>query len=270
LYFYFMQSLAQILASFERRNDGYRISAGADWLQGRTLFGGLVAALANHAMRQKLPEDRPLRALQVVYIGPNGAGDVEFVPSVQREGKAVTLASCTARSAGEVSMTATAMYAAPRESILNFRPVPAIVVVQPDQLVDVSASSGMPGFTQHYHQRWARGAPLFSRATDSSMSVFVRYRNEPIARTTETHALALMDAIPSPALALLDKASPASTLSWTLEILDHQFSFGIDDWWRLDAHVDAAADGYVVHTSHVINPAGRVAAISRQVVVVYG
>jgi acyl-CoA thioesterase len=265
-----MQSLAQILASFEPRNNAYRVSAEADWLQGRTLFGGLVAAFANYAMRQKVPEGRPLRALQVVYIGPNSAGDVDFTPSVQREGKAVTLASCTACSDGQVSMTATAMYAAPRESMLKMQPKPAVVIAQPDQLVDVPAPPVMPGFTQHYQQRWARGAPVFSRAAESSMSVFVRYRNEPIALTTETHALALMDAIPSPALALLEKPSPASTLSWTLDILDHQFCFGIDEWWRLDAHVEAAADGYVVHTSHVINPAGRVAAISRQVVVVYG
>jgi acyl-CoA hydrolase len=102
------------------------------------------------------------------------------------------------------------------------------------------------------------------------MSVYVRYRNEPVANTTEAHALALMDAIPSPALALLEKPSPASTLSWTLEVIDNQFNYGIDEWWRLDARVDSAADGYVVHTSHVINPAGRIAAISRQVVVVYG
>ena len=265
-----MQTLVQILASFALQNGAYRVTGETDWLQGRTLFGGLIAGLANHAMRQRVPADRPLRALQVVYIGPNSAGEVEFEPSVQREGKAVTLATCTARSDGAVSMTATAMYGAARESRLDIQPLSDTVLIRPDQLSDVAARAEMPGFTQHYQQRWARGAPLFSRATDSTMSVYVRYRDEPIAHTTETHALALMDAIPSPALALLEKPSPASTLSWTLEILDHQFAFGIDQWWRLDAHVDAAADGYVVHTSHVINPAGRVAAISRQVVVVYG
>jgi acyl-CoA thioesterase len=270
LYFYFMQSLVQILASFVPQNAAYRATGEADWLQGRTLFGGLIASLANHAMRQKVPEDRPLRALQVVYIGPNAAGEVVFEPSVQREGKAVTLASCAARSGGEVSMTATAMYGAARESILKIQPAPVSVMAQPDQLMDVSTRGGTLGFTQHYDQRWARGAAPFSRAADSAMSVYVRYHNEPIARTTEAHAIALMDAIPSPALALLDKPSPASTLSWTLEILDHQFSFGIDEWWRLDAHVDAAKEGYVIHTSHVVNPAGRVAAISRQVVVAYG
>jgi acyl-CoA hydrolase len=206
----------------------------------------------------------------VAYIGPNSAGEVEFEPCVQREGKAVTLASCTVRSEGVVSMTATAMYGVARASSLSIQLAPDAALVQPEQLADVLARGDMPSFTQHYHQRWARGAPLFSRAIDTTMSVYVRYRNEPSAQTTETHVIALMDAIPSPALAQLDKPSPASTLSWTLEILDHQFSFGVDEWWRLDAQVDAAKDGYVVHTSHVINPAGRVAAISRQVVVVYG
>jgi acyl-CoA thioesterase len=98
----------------------------------------------------------------------------------------------------------------------------------------------------------------------------VRYRGEDTATLSEAHALALMDAIPSPALAMLSTPGPASTLSWTLEILDSHFDVAADGWWRLDADVDAAADGYVVHTSHVVNPAGRVAAISRQVVVVYG
>lgn len=265
-----MQSLTQILAAFTPQDGAYRATADATWLQGRTLFGGLAAALANRAMRERVAADRPLRALQVVFIGPNAEGAVTFEPTVLREGKAVTLASCIAKSNGEVSLTATAMYGTPRESMLSVQAQPIAVPAKPEQLTDVPVRAGLPSFTQHYHQRWAVGGAPFSRAADSQMSVYVRNRGDEGAHTTETHALALMDAIPSPALPMMDKPGPASTLSWTLEILDHQFEFGMDEWWRLDAHVDAAANGYVVHTSHVINPAGRVAAISRQVVVVYG
>jgi acyl-CoA thioesterase len=57
LYFYYMQSLTQILASFASHNTAYRITVDDDWLQGRTVFGGLIAALANHAMRQRVPAD---------------------------------------------------------------------------------------------------------------------------------------------------------------------------------------------------------------------
>jgi acyl-CoA thioesterase len=163
------------------------------------------------------------------------------------------------------------MYGTARESILNIKPT-AEVLSTAIQLNDVAKDrpSFLPGFTQHYDQRWARGSIPFSRATASEMSVYVRYREEGTQQLTEAHALALMDAIPSPALALMENPSPASTLSWTLEILDHQFDFAVDQWWRLDAVVDAAIDGYVTHSGVVINPAGRVAAISRQVVVVYG
>jgi len=267
-----MQSLARILAAFQPRDGAYMAAVDSTWMQGRTAFGGLIATLANRAMRQLVPADRPLRALQAVFIGPIPEGEAVFTPTVSRVGKAVTLTRCTAHSGGEVSMTVTAMYGAGRESVLNIKPPAQRCEVAPNDAKEkpYKEGSGLPTFLQHYQQRWARGARLFSQATDARMSVYLRYRNEDVARTTEAHALALMDAIPSPALALMDKPSPASTLSWTLELLDTQFDFGIDEWWRLDADVDAAAEGYVVHSSQVVNPAGRIAAISRQVVTVYG
>jgi len=267
-----MQSLVRILAAFQPRDRVYIATLDETWMQGRTAFGGLITTLAASAMRQQVPVDRPLRALQAVFIGPIGEGEVAFEAAVNRVGKAVTLASCTVKSGGQVSMSATAMYGAARESVLNIKPTAMQCDVTPDQAKEkpYREGSGLPSFLQHYQQRWARGSRLFSRATESQMSVYLRYRNEDVPRITEAHALALMDAIPTPALALMDKPSPASTLSWTLDILDTNFDFGIDEWWRLDADVDAAAEGYVVHSSHVVNPAGRVAAISRQVVTVYG
>jgi acyl-CoA thioesterase len=265
-----MSSLSQILASLTLKSAVYTAIAGDEWSQGRTVFGGLIAALANAAIRNIIGADRPLRALQIVYIGPNSPGGIDFEPQILRAGKAVTLAMCTVRSAGEVSATVTAMYGAPRQSMLSIHPQPIGVSIPPEQLTDVPERSGLPSFTRQYHQRWARGGFPYSKSTNSPMSVYLRYRGEQVSRLTETHAVAMMDAIPSPALALLETPSPASTLSWTLEVLDHRFDFGVDEWWRLDADVDAAADGYVAHTSYVINPAGRVAAISRQVVVVYG
>ena len=265
-----MITLDQILKQVSTQSDAANptFALTEDWLQGRTLFGGLIAALANFAMRRRVAADRPLRALQVVFIGPNAPGQVEFQPEISREGKAVTLASCTVRSGGEISATVTAMYGVARASQLKIVPAAAALQVGPEQVQDVPRRPGL-GFTQHYQQRWARGSAPFSGALDSAMSVYVRCRGEESSRTSESHALALMDAIPTPALALMTTQSPASTLSWTLEILDPHFEFDIDGWWRLDASVDAALDGYVVHSGHVVNPEGRVAAISRQVVVVY-
>jgi acyl-CoA thioesterase len=266
-----MFSLQQILAGFVRRQNDYCYNVTEDWLQGRTVFGGLIAALANEAMRGVVGPERPLRALQIVYVGPNSAGEIAFSPAILRAGKAVTLANCIVRSGGEVTATINAMYGGGRESALNVFPNACTLNVAAENLIDVPRRPGFgPSFTQHYQQRWARGAPPFSGADHSDMSVNLRYLDEPVATLTEAHALALMDAIPTPALALLRQPGPASTLSWTLEFVDHRFDFPVDAWWRLDAVVDAAAEGYVVHSGHVVNPEGKVTAISRQVVVVYG
>jgi acyl-CoA thioesterase len=266
-----MQSLSRILTAFTAQdgNGGYEAVIEADWQQGRTLYGGLIAALANCAMRRLVPQ-RPLRSLQVAYVGPNAVGEVRFEPHVLRAGKAATLASCVAKSNGEVSLTVTAMYGAARESALTVQPAPADIAVPVDRLTDLEPRPGIPAFTQHYAQRWARGNIPFSRARRSEMSVYVRYRGEEVSQLTEAHALALMDAIPTPALAMLAEPGPASTLGWSLDILDQRFDFGVEQWWRLDAAVESAAQGYVVHSGHVVNPAGRVAAISKQLVTVYG
>jgi hypothetical protein len=58
---------------FEQRvRDGDRVtfSIPPDWMQGRTSFGGLIAAVSTQAMRDVAGSDWPLRALQTSFIGP--------------------------------------------------------------------------------------------------------------------------------------------------------------------------------------------------------
>src|ERR1700754_156260 len=60
-----------------------------DWLQGRTLFGGLQAAIALRAMRSLVPE-APLRSLQTTFVGPVPGGLVRAAARVLRSGKNAT------------------------------------------------------------------------------------------------------------------------------------------------------------------------------------
>ncbi|MEN8664607.1 MAG: acyl-CoA thioesterase domain-containing protein, partial [Polycyclovorans sp.] len=50
-------------------------SIGADWAQGRTVFGGLQTALAVRGLMGLAPDDAPLRALQVTFIAPLPVGE---------------------------------------------------------------------------------------------------------------------------------------------------------------------------------------------------
>src|SRR5688500_4058906 len=78
---------------------GARIPAG--WGQGRATFGGLVAALAVRAARQRLPEPRPCRALVASFPGPVAPGDVELRVRELRHGRAVSHLQVEVAQGGE-------------------------------------------------------------------------------------------------------------------------------------------------------------------------
>ena len=46
------------------------ISVPKDWSQGRTVFGGLSAAMLYSAAREYIEEDRPLRSMTTNFVGP--------------------------------------------------------------------------------------------------------------------------------------------------------------------------------------------------------
>src|SRR5262245_24114101 len=75
---------------FEAAGDlaGSQLSADVpeDWMQGRSVFGGLQLALALRAMRALVPAD-PLRTLQATFFAPVRQGTVRVRAEVMRRGK---------------------------------------------------------------------------------------------------------------------------------------------------------------------------------------
>jgi hypothetical protein len=124
-----------------------------------------------------------------------------------------------------------------------------------------------PPFLQHFAHRWAHGARPFS-GTRSNSICFIRHRDP--SPLTESHIVALIDCIPTPALSMMTAPAPASSLVWNLEFFEHEFGFGPEEWWRIDTDVDAATEGYVNQTGLLQDPNGQPVALSRQVFAVFG
>lgn len=61
-----------------------------DWMQGRTVYGGLVAAMVLKSMRTHVPEERKVRSLLFSFVGPLGAEPFHIQTKVLRSGKSVT------------------------------------------------------------------------------------------------------------------------------------------------------------------------------------
>src|SRR5580700_214340 len=91
---------------------GFSAEVGEDWYQGRAIFGGIVGALGSEAMRRLVPADRPLRGLDVTFVGPLVAGTVQLQSEILRVGRAVTTAQARVISRDQVAATLTGLYGA--------------------------------------------------------------------------------------------------------------------------------------------------------------
>jgi len=157
-----------------------RFPVTADWQQGRTVFGGLMAALAVQAMRDiagpQWPTDVALRALQTNFIGPMTEGVGEIEVHTLREGKNVRQVQATLRQNGETAAVFIGVFAGPRDSTLpELNPAMPAIDVQPDDVPALPYLPGLtPAFTQHIDFRLAQGALPFTGGSGWDTKIYMR------------------------------------------------------------------------------------------------
>jgi acyl-CoA thioesterase len=261
--------VSQILASMQPSNGGWTASITEDWSQGRATFGGLVSALGNEAMRRLVPRDRKLRILQTTFVGPALAGRVRLEAKILRTGKVATIAESRLWSADQIAATFTGIYGADRASSVSFVPAHAPPAPNVHDLPESIRPPGLaPSFLQHFDVHWAEGSRPFAGTTLNRSKAYIRHRDP--AALTESHVVALIDCIPSVILQMMTQMAPSSSMDWTLQFLRHDYSHATDAWWRIDSEVNAAADGYSSESGVIYDPNGAAAALTRQLVAVFG
>lgn len=256
-----------------RRNDGDTLIANVpdSWAQGRTLFGGLQAALLVRAMRTLVADEAPLRVLQTSFVGPVPAGSMRLTAQVLRQGKSVTHVDARiVDEGGAVGCTALGVFGKGRASGIAIAPTWPAVAKTPEQSPRLPHVRGIsPQFTRFVEQRWALGAMPYCGGPEPRTQIYLRYPDEP-AVVTESLVIALADSIPSPALSILKKPVVASSMTWTLEMLiDDPAAANGDGYWLMDAEVTAGRDGYLSQTATLWSPDRRAVALSRQCAVVF-
>jgi acyl-CoA thioesterase len=261
---------SEALATIQPLNEGWSAEVSEDWSQGRAAYGGLAAALGNEAMRRLVPRERALRGLEIAFVGPLIPGKVRMQAEVLRIGKAITIASARLYSGAEVATTLTGIYGASRGVAMNVAAAAPSSTVAADSIAgdDKPPGGRFPAFLQHFDVKFAEGGRPFSRIPMPRSKVYIRHRDS--APLTESHVVALIDCIPPPLLQMMSDFVPASSLTWTLEFLRHDYDFSPDAWWRIDTEVKAAGNGYSQESSVVLDPNGVPMAFSRQLVAVFG
>jgi acyl-CoA thioesterase len=260
-------SFSKLLAGAKRAPGSLEVDVPADWMQGRSVFGGLQVVIALEAMRTLAPS-AALRTLQATFVGPVPAGKVTARAHVLRQGKSATHVEARIVDGKETLAVVIGVFGHPRTSKATRQPErPNIDAAQGLDLPYVAGVS--PTFTQHFGARWLHGSLPFSGAPCDEQVVEIAVKDDAPA-ATENHVVAIADLVPPVALAWLDAFVPASTLTWMLEFLGDDVERHALAGWRVDAELVAARDGYTNQVVTVWAPDGTPVALSRQSMLVFG
>lgn len=262
-----MTSYSDLIASFIAAPAGAFCGRVPEtWLQGRTVYGGLTAALCLEGALTAFPGLAPLRSAQIAFAGP-AEGNLSVVAAPLRQGKSVTFVN--ADLSGDAGLAARAVFAfgAARPSMFNRHFAPAPDVPGPDdaQLFFPPGIDG-PSFVRNFEVRLARGGRPMSSSAEHDHFLWVRHR-DPLA-TSIAAVLALADMPPPAMMPMFPTFARISTMTWGLNFLADRPQTD-DGWWLLESRAENAADGYSSQDMIVWNRQGEPVIAGRQSVAIF-
>ena len=229
-----MIGLPALIAALAPADDGGATAVIPDsWLQGRTCYGGVSAALALHVAKQVAPDLPPLRSAQVAFVGPL-SGTVTIHARLLRRGRNAAFVHAAIESEAGLGLTATFVFMRQGESAIDHAQAPRAPVAAPGP--DTPVSHGVPAvaFTQNFafvdHGDMAGPAEWLR---------WVRLEDRD-GLDPEIALIAIGDCLPPAALKLAGAQVPISSMTWQIDLLA---PVKANDWWLLQAATDHAKDG---------------------------
>lgn len=246
------------------------ISLPQGWSQGRAFFGGFGAAIAYQHGVNGVASAQTIRAMTVSFVGPIAPGDVLLKRRILRQGKNVTQVSVDIMQDGEVGLSALLTFGQSRPSVVNVTDTPASSVPSRERGMAMPVSDLVPEFARHYEYCLNVGAMPFSGKPEREFGGWMRYAKEDVSIDVGLF-LGLVDAWPPAVLPHLKQPAPASSLTWTIEFPEPlPADKSSRHWWQYKAYIDYAADGYGHTQAHIWDDSGKLVAISRQTITVFG
>ncbi|MFC0283961.1 thioesterase family protein [Camelimonas abortus] len=261
-----MTPFSRLMAGMTEAGDALKVFVSDDWLQGRTTYGGLSAALCARAAEVAVPDLPPLRSAQFSFIGP-ASGWLEARPAVLRRGKSAVCVGVDLTSDGAVATRAVLTYGAARESRLSYQGKPFPRAADVDDSPDFFGGRQGPTFSQHFELRAAGGVLPMSGSSEPEYVIWVRHRDG-AAGSGPVSLLALADAPPPTAMALLKEFGPISTMTWMVDFTPEAHR-GVTGWTLLRMHAEDIGEGYSTQETAVWSGTGRLLALSRQTIALF-
>lgn len=262
-----MTGFSDLLAAMSESGGTWHLTVSDDWLQGRTAYGGLSAALCAHAARRAVPDLPPLRTAQFAFVGP-AAGPLTMSAQVLRRGKSSVF--LRVELVGEAGLATSALFgfAVARPSVIAYQAI-AMPAVKPAAECPPFFPGDLPivSFQQHFESRIAGGARPVTPGAAPEYLIWFRHRDA-AAREGLVPLIALADAPPPAAMVLFPQGAPISTMTWSLDVLSDAPTTE-DGWWLVRSTAEAAHQGYSPQTMTVWNARGEPVISARQNVAIF-
>lgn len=257
------------------QNEEFEMPRG--WGQGRTVFGGFVAALLMARAQLVLgdAERKPLSA-SFTFVGPVQYQVSKITVEVLRVGGSVTTLEARLWQNDQVQTIMVASFGKPREVTAKI----AVTDTSPhypsrDHLQKMPYVEGMmPECFKNYDLYWAEGSMPFQAGESANFGGWFRFNPAVSDMQMQTpHLVALVDIWPPGILSICNKPSPANSLTWHLTFVGdcnlHCNVLKSNAWLQYREHTEYAADGYATEQAQIWDEAGNLIALSRQTVTVF-
>lgn len=247
------------------------------WLQGRTAFGGLIAAIGLRALRVLVGDERPPLTVDTAFLAPLGPGPARATVSILRAGRHVTQAEARITQEGGERARVSAVFGQARPSALALAGELAAPRCAPAEAIDFTGNArrgraearpvpkNIPRFTENVDLLWCEGSPPFSGSREAVTGGYCRHRT----RASGVEALlALLDAWPAPTLALAPGPLVASSVRWVAHVVS-DMSVEPGEWCWLRSHAVHAGGGYTTMIARLHGPDGRLRLWGEQLVAIF-
>ncbi len=248
---------------------GERPRVNANWGQGRTIYGGMSAAILCAAAHDGVDTDRLLKQLDITFVRPMLADcDYQLHIETIASGKTLTVQEVRLTQEGKVRVKASANF---------LKPLHSEVVIDdfvPPQLDSFEhgfklAPDLLPAFVQHFDNYATTKAPPFSGIASNQLGGWMRYKHAPEVMSPAL-LVGLIDAWPPTASPNYSGFKPLSTIGWSMHFANPLGDTDPSQHLGYLATVNHGADGLSSSQANIWNQQGQLLATSYQTNIIYG
>lgn len=257
-----------IVETFQTTAEGWAVNIPENWRQGRTVYGGLTAALALEACYKDFPDLPALRSATVNFVGPVSENPY-YKSTLLRQGRNVTMIEVKGFIGDQVIISVTFSFGARRESAVS-EDLSAPEAKSPENcepFTPPQARPFVPVFFHNFDTRLIEGARPLSGAEKGYIRTWTRHEAVN-SREGIASLLCLADVLPPAALPMFKTIGPVSSMTWIVNFLTDEPKTQ-EGWWHVETDLTAGRDGYSSQVMRIWNSEGQLVVDGMQSVALF-